>query len=114
MYKRTETVPIKITGFVERPQVVLVNCLDWCYGDSLHKLFNVQYYLDHCPQLGCCVLIPKEIRHFVPDGVAEILEVDLPTNRYQYWHVSLEEPIRELVNQKEKVYSATGAGGSLR
>jgi len=90
--------------FLERDKVVLVNCLDFLYGHSLLKLFNVQHYLDQHPDLGCCVLVPKQIRHLVPDGVAEIWEVDLPLREYRHWHVSLEESIRKEIYKKKKVY----------
>lgn len=97
---------IEVEQFTDRSEIVLVNCLDGCYGDCLHKLFNTQYYLDHCPHLGAVVLIPKQIRCFVPDGVAEIWTVNLPIPDYWHWNAALARQVGDLVRKKKKAFLA--------
>lgn len=97
-------VRIEVERFTEHSQIVLVNCLDGCYGDCLLKLFNAQYYLDHCPHLGVVVLVPKPIAFFVPDGVAEVWTTNVPIRACGQWNVSLGEQVGELIREKKKVY----------
>ena len=102
--KRTGKVNLDVKRYSDRSEIVLVNCLDFTYGDSLHKLFNVQYYLDHCDHLGICALIPREVEHFVPDGIAEVWVADLPLRSYSLWHTSIEEQVRKLIREKKRAF----------
>jgi hypothetical protein len=79
-----------------------VNCLDFLYGHSLLKLLNVQRHLDHDPQLGCCVLVPPNLAHLVPAGVAEIWEFPEPLHNGRKWYSSLAKWLSdELSSRKE-------------
>ena len=80
---------------VERP--VLLNCLDTLYGHCLLKLLNAQYYLDHKPEIDLIVLIPRLLRWMVPEGVAEIWTVDLPSGRGIEWNDWLAAELRKRV-----------------
>ena len=45
----------------ETKKVVILNCLDDCYGHVLLKLLNTQRHLEKHPTLGLIVIIPKII-----------------------------------------------------
>ena len=97
----SEIVPT-VHKFFDTDRIVIVNCLDFLYGHSLLKLLNVQRYLDNSPELGCCVLVPSQLMHLVPDGVAEIWEFPVPQKDGCKWYVSLQRWMQEqLVKRKE-------------
>jgi len=62
-----DIVPFEVEVFKNLSRCVLVNCLDFLYGHCLLKLLTVQYYLDHRADLGCIVVVPKQLRWLVPD-----------------------------------------------
>lgn len=99
-----DIVPFEVEVFKELSRCVLVNCLDFLYGHSLLKLLNVQYYLDHCPDLGCIVMIPKQFRWLVPDGLAEIWTVDLPLSQGTGWYKSLEQESKKHITSKAECF----------
>jgi len=105
-HRRFDEVELNILRNLERDQIVLLNCLDFVYGHSLLKLLNVQYYLDNYAELGCCVLVPRQLTHLVPEGVAEIWEASIPLWEYRYWWVSLEEKIKAEITKRKKAYLA--------
>jgi hypothetical protein len=104
-----DVVPI-VHKFHDSDRIVIVNCLDFLYGHSLLKLLNVQRYLDENPDLGCCVLVPSQLVHLVPEGVAEIWEFPVSLKESKNWYPSLARWItKEITNRKEcflsEVYS---------
>ncbi|GAK50575.1 hypothetical protein U14_01807 [Candidatus Moduliflexus flocculans] len=90
--------------FHRSERIVVLNCLDFLYGHSLLKLLNAQRYLDHTPELGCCVLVPTQLRHLVPDGVAEIWEVPLAINEGWGWYPSLQTWIAHKITQYRECF----------
>ena len=87
-------VPV-VHKFFDADRIIIVNCLDFLYGHSLLKLLNVQRYLEQSSELGCCVLVPTQLMHLVPDGVAEIWEFPVPIKDDWKWYASLERWIKE-------------------
>ena len=96
--------PMEKRCFREVDELILINCLDYCYGHSLEKLSNVLFYLDHCAHLGIWVLVPKQLAHLVPPGVAEVWEVDLPWRQFMRWHTQLEVHVRQHMQSKRRTY----------
>ena len=82
-------------------QPILLNCLDRLYGHCLLKLLNVQYYLDHRPDLSLIVLVPKFLRWMVPDGVAAIWTVDRTLQQGIEWNEWLAAEIKHRIEQLE-------------
>lgn len=102
-----EIVPV-VHNFYDADSIVIVNCLDFLYGHSLLKLLNVQRYLDHYPELGCCVLVPTQVVHLVPDGVAEIWEFPISIKDGWKWYPSLQRWMnQQLTKRKECFLSPT-------
>ncbi len=106
--KRTDDVELKIIRRVERQEILLLNCLDFVYGHCLLKLLNAQHYIDTYPALACCVLVPRQLTHLVPEGVAEIWETSIPLREYRYWWLSLERKIAAEIRKRKKAYLAPG------
>ncbi|MDX1629162.1 MAG: hypothetical protein R3345_10720 [Fulvivirga sp.] len=61
---------------VETDSVIIINTLDYCFGHSLDKLFNLQRYLANYPEMGIIVIVHPGWKHLIPVGVAEIWTVD--------------------------------------
>ncbi len=96
-----EIVPI-VHKFFDADRIIILNCLDFLYGHCLLKLLNVQRYLDNNPDLGCCVLVPTQLVHLVPDGVAEIWEFPLPIKEGWKWYPSLQNWLnKQIATRKE-------------
>ena len=99
----SEIVPI-VHKFFDAERIVIVNCLDFLYGHALLKLLNVQRHLKNSPQLGCCVLVPTQLVHLVPDGVAEIWEFPIAIKEGWKWYVSLERWIDKQLIQRQECF----------
>lgn len=99
----SEIVPT-VHKFFEADRIIIINCVDFLYGHSLLKLLNVQRYLDHSPELGCCVLVPSQLVHLVPDGVAEIWEFPVPLQDGWKWYVSLEHWMQEQFTKRRECF----------
>jgi hypothetical protein len=99
-----EQVPIVLTRRRTCDRVVLLNCLDGVFGDVLRRLLNAQYYLEHEPELGLLVLIPRALEWLVPDQVAELWSVDVPLSRAGRWFHSVDTFVQEQLQRFEKVY----------
>jgi hypothetical protein len=98
-----EIVPI-VHKFYDADRIVIVNCLDFLYGHSLLKLLNVQHYLDEEPDIGCCVLVPSQLVHLVPEGVAEIWEFPVSLKASKQWYPSLAEWITQQITSRKECF----------
>ncbi len=103
----SEIVPI-VHKFFDADRILIINCLDFLYGHSLLKLLNVQRHLDNSPELGCCVLVPTQLVHLVPDGVAEIWEFPVAIKDGWKWYVSLEKWINQQLAQRKECFLSPG------
>ncbi|NJN92444.1 MAG: hypothetical protein HC878_20170 [Leptolyngbyaceae cyanobacterium SL_5_14] len=90
--------------FFGAKRIVIVNCLDFLYGHCLLKLLNVQRHLDQSPELGCCVLVPSQLVHLVPDGISEIWEIPLPIKDGWKWYFSLQKWIEQQAAQRDDIF----------
>ena len=73
-------VPIEKIVYRRYKKVIILNCLDSCFGHILYKLFNAQTHLKEHSQYGLVLLIPKTLLWLVPEGVAEVWHVDVSRN----------------------------------
>lgn len=102
--RKSEPVNLKVEEVRPARKAILLNCLDALYGHCLLKLLNAQYYLDHRPDLGLIVLVPRFLRWLVPDGVASIWTVDLPLNRGTEWNDWIATEIHRRVEKLEECW----------
>jgi hypothetical protein len=59
--------------------LLLVNCLDACFGHVFTKIWNVYLLKEKFPERKMAVLLPAQCKWLLPEGV-EIWAVDLPLN----------------------------------
>jgi hypothetical protein len=104
---QTEIVPI-VHKFNNSERIIIVNCLDFLYGHSLLKLLNVQRYLDDNPDLGCCVLVPSQLVHLVPEGVAEIWEFPVSLKESKNWYPSLAKWMTQQIASRKECFLSKG------
>jgi len=68
-----------ITTATSQPSaIILLICLDACYGHALMLLFNAQRHHDQHPDRPIIIVVPRSLVWLVPDYVAEIWVVNLP------------------------------------
>ncbi|HEX7014367.1 MAG TPA: hypothetical protein VF191_02585 [Cyclobacteriaceae bacterium] len=79
-----DEVPIRKKIFAEHRRVIILNALDFLYGHSLLKLYNVLHYLDNYKDAGLIVLIPAIFEWLIPEGCAEVWVVELGLGKLRY------------------------------
>jgi hypothetical protein len=78
-----------------RQEIVIVNCIDFLYGHSLLRLFNVDRHLRENKDIGVVVVIQDFLKWMVPEGVAEIWSVGIPSSSAQRFYLNLDKRIQE-------------------
>lgn len=66
------TPDIEVKKYSESRNVIILNCLDDCWGHVFMKMLNAQHYLEKHQDLGLILLIPANFKWLVPEGVAEV------------------------------------------
>ena len=84
--------------------IILINCLDSCFGHVFTKLWNAQTLMRTQPNLGVVVLVPTPCAWLVPKGVAEIWTVNLPLKKCKYWIDGLDDFVKTQFIRFEKVF----------
>jgi transcription elongation factor Elf1 len=108
-YKNQIDEALKISHEVreEKKDIILINCLDACYGHSLWKILNSNRYIEKFGKdYGICLMIPFQLHHLIPEGVSEVLEFYLPFKKYGKWFNAINQKIHELVASKTSCYLA--------
>ncbi|CAD5257364.1 MULTISPECIES: hypothetical protein [unclassified Imperialibacter] len=73
---------VEVLKHVSKP-VILVNCLDGCYGHCLYKLAYI-LLIEKNSEKDIVVIIHPAFRHLVPDSVSEIWSVRAPFNMLDF------------------------------
>lgn len=89
-------------------EVVIINCLDFLYGHSLIKLFDIEYYLQQQVSLGVIVIIPDILRWLVPAGVGEIWTVNIPLRKMLNFYPGLDQKINKECERFDVLYLSKG------
>ncbi len=100
----SSAVRFTVEEFKPAKDAILLNCIDTLYGHSLLKLLNAQYYLDRYPERGLIVMIQKNFRWMIPEGVAAIWTVDLPLKRGTEWNDWLAAEIKRLIGTMDSCW----------
>src|SRR5260221_1887786 len=90
-YPKRDEVSIRKIIFEKHESVVVLNTLDYLYGHSLLKLYNSLHHLDHHPEWGLVIIVPKLFEWLIPQGCAEAWVVDLTLNELMYGYASIQE-----------------------
>ena len=102
--------PIGRKVFSEHKKVIVLNLLDHLYGHVLLKLYNAQHYLDHYPDHGLVLLIPKMFEWLTPKGVAEAWVVDQKLSQARAWHPCIDRFVQEQLPRYQEVQLARAWG----
>ncbi len=105
-YYNNQSAPATIRKTVRKSyrKVVIINCLDFLYGHSLLQMLNAQAHLADAPHLGLVMLIPTSLAWLVPDGVAEIWEIDTPLPAFRMGIEGLDSFMKGELSRFEEVY----------
>lgn len=85
-------------------EVIILECIDPCYGHGIHALLNAQYHLDHHPEKDLLVVVPKFLAWLVPDDVERVIIVDLPLREAYQWLDSLNQRVKEITSEYKHAY----------
>jgi len=102
--ERDKAVALNIEVLAAKRQLVLCNCLDDVYGHVLFKLFGCARYLGQDRDVGVAVLIPENVRHLVPDGVAEVWTVSAPLKALTRWNTELHHKLSMAIAAKDRAW----------
>ncbi|WP_224996643.1 hypothetical protein [Cesiribacter sp. SM1] len=105
---RGSTVTIEKQVFKQAGRVVILNCLDDCYGHVLVKLFNARQYLED-PALGLVVIIPHIFAWLVPEGVAEVWSVQAPLRALKAVLTNFDAFVKQELSRFSEVYLSPAA-----
>ncbi|MEQ8243315.1 hypothetical protein [Fulvivirga sp.] len=61
----TKKVQISVLNKSSLPEALIINCLDYCYGHSLDKVFNTQRYFNQLDKLAPIVIIHESMVHLI-------------------------------------------------
>ena len=89
--------------FKEAKEVILLNCLDSCYGHVFLKLLNAQYYLKNDAQKGLIILIPESFQWLLPEGIAEAWMVKSKLSDFNKKISTLDAFIKEEIKRFDTV-----------
>ena len=87
-------------------QVVLLNCLDSCYGHVVLKILNSWFYRDLNFPKGLIALVPTNCTWMVPEFVAEVWSVDIPLKGLNSQLKSLDQFIDQVSDSYESIQLA--------
>lgn len=106
-----KTTPVTVQKVVHKTydSVVILNCLDNCYGHMLYKLMHAARHLSEHPNLGLILLLPSSLLWLVLEGVAEVWWVDAPLRSLNQRLAGLDAFVKEEINRFERVYLSVAA-----
>lgn len=84
--------------------IVIVNCLDNCFGHVLTKIWNAYTLIDSHPQLGIIVLIPENLQWLLPPDIAETWAVHLPLKALDNKLTGLDEFVHKQLERFERIH----------
>jgi hypothetical protein len=99
-----EEISISKEIFQQCQEVVIVNCVDFLYGDCLLKLLTIEKHLKEYPNYGVVVIVQKFLRWMVPEGVAEIWTVDIPLRSGQQYYPAFQNFVSQELERFEQVF----------
>lgn len=88
----------------KKEELIIINCLDPCYGHSLFALLNSQYYLDNHPEKELLIIIPKLLSWILPKGNYRAIEVNISLAKSCLWLENLNSHLKKIFEDYQKVY----------
>ena len=84
-------------------ELLLINCLDSCFGHVFTKVWNVYTEIERHPHRALAVLIPEQCKWLLPNSGVEIWSVDLPLKQFSDRLVGLDTWVRNQFRRFKKV-----------
>ena len=101
------TVTVEKEVFRSKSDVIILNCIDNCFGHSFAKLWNLQLLKSKYPTKSILVLVPKRMRWLVPEYVDEVWSLDAPFGELDRFLVNLDREVKEhLLPRFTNVYAS--------
>lgn len=100
---QSEGAKIQVQRFSKRKNIVLLNCLDPCFGHSLYRVFHILHLKRSYTELGIVAIITPNFEWLVRDHVAELWIVDQPANRLNDCVPGLDYFVKSQLPRFEKV-----------
>jgi len=102
--RRTIGVAIERIIYKKSDKVIILNTLDSLYGHVLLKLYNAFSHLDHQPDFGLVLIIPKMFKWLIPRGCAEVWVVDLNLRDLKYNYEAIHGFVSKRFNDFGEIY----------
>ena len=95
---------ISVQRNYEAREVIILNCLDSCYGHALDKLFNAQRHLEHSPEIGLIMIVHPSMNCLIPNGVAETWVVNASFSDFEKRIKGFDHFVKSKIATYEKVF----------
>lgn len=96
------TAELNIVRRTSKKSVVIINCLDDCFGHVVYKLFSVSRHRQ--ADLGIVVIIPNNVAYYIPDDVEEVWTVNGRLADMNKEISGLDNLLKKELQRFEKVY----------
>lgn len=98
-------VKIKKEILNKKKDVVILNCLDNCFGHVFSKLWNAAILKRKYPDKSIIIFVPSFMRWLVPDGMDEVWSFEHSFSEMEKYLVGLDEEMnKNLFSRFEKVW----------
>lgn len=84
-------------------ELLLINCLDSCFGHVFTKIWNVYKEIERDPNRILAVMIPEQCRWLLPKNGVEIWSVDLPLKQFSDKVAGLDTWVKNQFRRFKKV-----------
>jgi hypothetical protein len=90
-----------------KDKVIILNCLDDCFGHAYAKMLNALQLLRDYPDHSLILIITKNLEWLVPGGVSELWIVHESMRNMKYYITTLQEFVKTRVNKTSQYYLST-------
>ncbi|MCH6236495.1 hypothetical protein [Cognataquiflexum rubidum] len=87
----------------EFDKVVIVNCLDSCFGHIFSKVWNTYTLIENKPDWGIIAIIPERCKWLLPEDIAEVWSVSIGLKQCDQTIGGLDEFVKDQLSRFEKI-----------
>lgn len=84
--------------------LILFNCLDYLFGHSLLKIFNL--YSNEIDFKNCWVIAPMKFKKYIPKSIGKVWLVDIEIKKLSQWYENINQQINAELPKYESVFLA--------
>jgi hypothetical protein len=89
--------------FNKHEHIIIINCLDFCYGHVFLKLANIPLYAEKFPEKGLVVIIPEKFEWLIPSSIAEVWVVKEKLSKINKWIKNIDPFIKTNIKNFQSV-----------